>query len=81
MKTRWVDTISNEHVLKDVNEKRSLLYMTGRRRTKSIGYVIKYNQFLTNIFEGEVIQKTQQMTKISLLRKHGKANGLYNVER
>ena len=44
---------SNEQVLAQVNEDRSLFKMTGRRRAKLIGHMLQQNQFLSHIFEGK----------------------------
>ena len=49
-KTSWVERKSNDQVLIEVNENRTLLKYIGRRKAKMIGHIMRHNQFLTNIF-------------------------------
>lgn len=57
LKTSWVDRKSNDQVLREVNETRTLLNYIGRRKTKMIGHIMRHNLFLKTVFEGKVLGK------------------------
>jgi hypothetical protein len=53
----YVDRKSNEEVLKEINEKRTILRVVGMRKVKLIGRLLRHNDFVTNIMEGRVLGK------------------------
>jgi hypothetical protein len=56
-KTTWVERKTNEQVLKDVSEKRNIIKYILKRKTKLIGYLLRHNTFMKNIFEGKILGK------------------------
>jgi hypothetical protein len=52
-----MDRKSNEEVLKEINEKRTILRVVGMRKVKLIGHLLRHNSFVTNIMEGRVLGK------------------------
>jgi hypothetical protein len=44
-------------VLKEINEKRTILRVVGMRKVKLIGHLLRHNGFITNIMEGRVLRK------------------------
>jgi hypothetical protein len=52
-----MDRNSNEEVLKEINEKRTILRLVGMRKLKLIGHLLRHNGFFTNIMEGRVLGK------------------------
>jgi hypothetical protein len=55
--TSWMDRKSNEEVLKEINEKRTILRVVEMRKVKLIGHLLRHNSFVTNIMEGRVLGK------------------------
>jgi hypothetical protein len=49
-----MDRKSNEEVLKEINEKRTILRVVGIRK---VGHLLRHNGFVTNIMEGRVLGK------------------------
>lgn len=56
-RTSWVERKTNEQVLREVNEGRTLLRDIRRRKAKMIGHIVRHSEFLVNIFEGKVLGK------------------------
>jgi hypothetical protein len=54
-RTSWMDRKSNEEVLTEINEKRTILRVVGMRKVKLIGHLLRHNGFVTNIMEGRVL--------------------------
>jgi hypothetical protein len=52
-----MDRKSNEEVLKEINEKRTILRVVEMRKVKFIGHLLRHNDFVTNIMEGRVLGK------------------------
>ena len=52
-----MDRKSNKEVLKEINEKRTILRVVGMRKVKLIGHLLRHNGFVTNIMEGRVLGK------------------------
>jgi len=53
-KISWRDKITNDDVLKRVNEERSLLKEIWQRKHRWIGHVLRHDSFLQGIFEGRM---------------------------
>jgi len=53
----WRDKITNDDVLKRVNEERSLLKEIWQRKHRWIGHVLRHDSFLRGIFEGRMLGK------------------------
>jgi hypothetical protein len=56
-RTIWMDRKSKEEVLKEINEKRTILTVIGMRKVKLIGHLLRHNGFVTNIMEGRALGK------------------------
>ena len=54
MKIKWIDRVSNEEVLRRVEEKRSLLKTLKRRRDILIGHIMRHDGLMKTIIEGQV---------------------------
>jgi len=48
---------SNERVLDEIGEKRSLMIHIIERKIKLIGHIMRHNDFLNNIFEGRIMRR------------------------
>jgi len=53
----WRDKITNDDVLKRVNDERSLLNEIWQRKHRWIGHVLRHDSFLLGIFEGRILGK------------------------
>jgi len=53
-KIRWMDKVTNEDVLKKVNESKNMLNVIRQRKRKWIGHVLRHDEFLQEIFEGRM---------------------------
>jgi hypothetical protein len=51
----WMDRKSNKEVLKEINEKRTILRVVGMRKVKLIGHLLRHNGFVTNIMEDKCV--------------------------
>jgi len=56
-KISWRDKITNDEVLKRVNEERSPLKEIWQRKHRWIGHVLRHGSFLWGIFEGRMLDK------------------------
>jgi len=56
-KISWNDKITNDGVLKTVNEERNLLKEIWQRKHRWIGHVLRQDSFLRGIFEGRMLGK------------------------
>lgn len=56
--------------------KTDLLHTIGRRRAKSICYVLRHNQLATNIYERKVMEKTKENDKEQPTSRTWLENGL-----
>jgi len=56
-KINWRDKITNEDVLKRVDEERSLLNKIWQWKHRRIGHVLRHDRFLQGIFEGRMLGK------------------------
>ena len=54
MKISWKDKITNEEVLRRVEERRSLKDTVIRRKKTRLGHTLRGNEYLTNVMEGAV---------------------------
>ena len=52
MKIKWIDRVSNEEVLRRVEEKRSLLKILKRRRDNLIGHIMRHDGLMKTTVEG-----------------------------
>jgi len=52
MKISWVDKITNEEVLKQVNEKRTIWKAIQKRRCRMIGHILRHGGLMQLILEG-----------------------------
>jgi len=67
-KISWKDKVTNEDVLKKVNESKNMLNVIRQRKRKWIGHVLKFDEFLQEIFEGRMKGKpTRGRKRIQLL--------------
>jgi len=68
-KISWMDKVTNEDVLKKVNESKNMLNVIRQRKRKwRIGHVLRYNEFLHEIFEGRMKgRSTRGRKRIQLL--------------
>ena len=57
MKIKWIDRVSNEEVLRRVEEKRSLLKTLKRRRDILIGHIMRHHGLMKTIIEGQVMAR------------------------
>jgi hypothetical protein len=53
-KISWTDHVRNEDVLLRVKEKRNILHEIRKRKTKSIGHILRTNCFLQLVIEGKI---------------------------
>jgi len=53
----WREKITNEDVLKRVDEERSLLNKIWYRKHRWIGHVLRHDRFLQEIFEARMLGK------------------------
>jgi len=53
-KISWADNVTNEDVLKKVNESKNMLNVIRQRKRKWIDHVLRQDQFLQEIFEGRM---------------------------
>jgi len=53
-RTKWTKKKTNEAVLIEIGEERSLIDSIMRRKVKLTGHLLRHNAFLTNILEGKV---------------------------
>ena len=73
-KISWMDKVTNEDVLKKVNESKNMLNVIRRRKRKWIGHVLRHDEFLQEIFEGRTKgRSTRGRKRIQLL--DGMADG------
>lgn len=54
-KTSWTEKKTNQQILIEIVERRSLLENILKRKVKLIGHLIRHNQFIGNIFEGRLL--------------------------
>jgi len=67
-KISWMDKVTNEDVLKKVNESKNMLNVIRRRKRKWIGHVLRHDEFLQEIFEGRTKgRSTRGRKRIQLL--------------
>lgn len=59
-KTSWVERESNEIVLSEENEGRSLLKVIGKRQAKIIGHLLRHNKFLTKFSKISYLEKRRE---------------------
>jgi len=62
-KISWMDKVTNEDVLKKVNESKNMLNVVRQRKHKWIGNVLRHDEFLQEIFEGRMKGKPTKGTK------------------
>ncbi|KDR13536.1 hypothetical protein L798_11449, partial [Zootermopsis nevadensis] len=53
-KIRWTDRVTNEEVLRRVNEQRSILQAITRRKANWLGHIMRRNGLMSDIIEGQV---------------------------
>ncbi|KDR16678.1 hypothetical protein L798_09068 [Zootermopsis nevadensis] len=53
-KIRWTDRVTNEEVLRRVNEQRNILQAITRRKANWLGHIMRRNGLLSVIIEGQV---------------------------
>jgi len=53
----YMDKVTNEDVLKRVDEDRSILNGIWQRKHRWIGHVLRHDSFLHGIFEGRTVGK------------------------
>jgi len=53
-KISWMDNVTNEDVLKKVNERKNMLNVIRQRKHKWTGHVLRHDEFLQEIFEGRM---------------------------
>jgi hypothetical protein len=84
-RTSWMDRKSNEEVLKEINEKRTILRVVGMRKVKLIGHLMRHNGFVTNIMEGRVLGKESRgrprLSYIKNLMKEPSCNSYAEMKR
>jgi len=68
-KISWMDKVTNEDVLKKVNESKNMLNVIRQRKRKWIGgHVLRHDEFLQEIFEGRMKGKpTRGRKRVQLL--------------
>ena len=67
-KISWTDKVTNEDVLKKVNESMNMLNVIRQRKRKWIGPVLRHDEFLQEIFEGRMKgRSTKGSKRIQLL--------------
>jgi len=67
-KISWMDKVTNEDVLKKVNESKNMLNVIRQRKCKWIGHVLRHDGFLQEIFEGRMKgRSTRGRKRIQLL--------------
>jgi len=49
-RTSWIERKTNEAILEQINEKRTLLKTIMRRKIKSTGHLIRHKNFITKIY-------------------------------
>ena len=54
MKIKWIDRVSNEGVLRRVEEKRCLEKTSRRRRNNFVGHIMRHDGLMKTIVEGQV---------------------------
>jgi hypothetical protein len=53
-RTSWIEHKTNEEVLNEINEERTVMNTIMKRTIKLIGHLLKNNEFITIIMEGEI---------------------------
>jgi len=67
-KISWMDKVTNEDVLKKVNESKNMLNVIRQRKRKWIGHVLRHDEFLQDVFEGRMKgRSTRGRKRIQLL--------------
>ena len=54
LKIKWTDRISNEEILNQIKERRSILQAVVNRRVQLIGHILRHGGILLTIIEGLV---------------------------
>ena len=85
MKIKWIDRVSNEKVLRRVEEKRSLLKTLKRRRDILIGHITRRDALMKTIIEGQIDGKRgkgrSRMCYIEQIIKDIKEKNCVNMKR
>src|ERR1043165_1025338 len=58
LKISWRDKVTNQEVLKRVEEERTLLHMIDRRKHRWLGHVMRGEGLLLTVIEGRMVGKT-----------------------
>ena len=67
-KISWMDKVTNEDVLKKVNESKNMLNVIRQRKRKWIGHMLRHDEFLQEIFKGRMKgRSTRGRKRIQLL--------------
>jgi len=67
-KISWLDKVTNEDVLKKVNESKNMLNVIRQPKHKWIGHVLRHDEFLQESFEGRMKGRpTRGRKRIQLL--------------
>lgn len=56
-RTSWIEYKTNEAVLNEINEERTMMNTIMKRTIKLIGHLLRNNVFITIIMEGKKIQR------------------------
>ena len=68
LKISWRDKVTNQEVLKRVDEERSLLHMIDRRKHRWLGHVIREEGLLLTVIEGRMVgKKTRGRRRLNML--------------
>lgn len=54
IRTSWIECKTNEAVLNEVNERRTMINKIMKSKMELIGHLIRHNEFITIIKEGKI---------------------------
>ena len=75
-KISWLDTVTNEEILRRVNEERQILNSIWQRKHRWIGHVLRHDGLLLEIIEGRMKGKPTRGRRIQLLHNLANDGGL-----
>ena len=80
-KISWLDEVSNEEVLRSVNEDRQILNSVWQRKHRWIGHVLTHDGLLHEIIEGIMKGKPTRGRRIQMLHNLANDGGFVTLKR
>lgn len=60
LRIRWIDRVTNEEILRRINSDRKIIYIIKQRRNSLLGHLIRHQNFLLTIIEGQIEGKNKR---------------------